>query len=557
VRFCELEAAKKASKAASSHAMVGASPSKVIEARDAAPAAQEAAQQAKAAPKKEVAEGIVRRLQQSASGLAHAAWEPRRASHNTAAAAAAAVSEPDGKAEVPQPNGHSPLEDASGPATLPGHRRDVGHLSVRPIAEEAAAAQQPPHVRVQLTVQESNLESLAMFSSVAVQLLVAGAGSTGRPRSKPDTGQEATTATAAESTSAGHMHMPKFGGLLRAPAWALARAQHAAGAPTHPAQGQTDAAAAGTSSPADAAPVTKADAEQSGSTAGSPAGAAAAPGPVSVSIQVREARGVAAEGSAGLSGEEEHCSVTLSVREEAASSGLGRLAGLFRSSRGHAAAPQRPKEAPNPEGVADVQAGPAQQTADASQPEAGRAGTAADEATEEPASSSLSAGQQQQQQVWGLGGAVGSLYGYVSHAAEATLRSAQQATGSSEPSTPVSGGDHFSSMRAAMAGSSGAAFGSDTTAAAAAPQEDVRLDAAAAELVLRLKTCAASLLEVRRACLATVMLLSTGEAGGTGVWGADPVKTCLRSIPGQSEDSGTIHAGWRGPGRGGAGRGQA
>ena len=91
---------------------------------------------------------------------------------------------------------------------------------------------------------------------------------------------------------------------------------------------------------------------------------------------------------------------------------------------------------------------------------------------------------------------MGSLYGYVSHAAEATLRSAQQASGSSEPSTPISGGDHFSSMRAAMAGSSGAAPGLDTAAAAPVPPEDAQADAAAAELVLRLKTCAASLLEV-------------------------------------------------------------
>lgn len=494
VRFSTLEAAKKGAKALAIHAAAGDTPGKVIEARDAAPATRDAAEPG-SAPGKEAAEGMARRLQQSATDLAHA-WEARRGSQRAAASSAPAQDQgrPPGHAADQK---HVPAsETSSGPG--PGH--DMGHLSagdMPPIPEEADTGR-TPHVWVQLSVEESSLEGLAMFTSVRVRLLVAEAGSgAAHGHARARDGRQAAGAVAGSRLG---LQLPNIGGLLRPPAWVGARssaASQALEAESQSAHSKKDAErASGVSPAADAASLAEAEASQLVSAP--PAEKAAAQGSVNVCIVVKEGHAAAKEGQAvaddSSADGQQPCSVVLHVREEAAAagpSGIGRFAGLFRSSRNVAAPSQRPKDAAAPTET-DMQPGTAPPlAADMSEQSPAKAGAAATAPADMPTPPPTA----QQQQGWGLGGAMGSLYGIVSHAAEATLRSAQQhAAGSSEPSTPVSGGDHFSSMRAAVAGSSGVM---PTQAAVAPPDEDAEAAAAAAELVLRLKMCASALLQVQ------------------------------------------------------------
>ena len=217
VRFSALEAAKKGAKAVAIHAAASARQQGHRgqgRRADAPEAAQQAARQLRR-PRK----GMARRLQQSATELAHA-WEQRRASPTWQPHSF----RPDGGAQVPEQIGPS-AGGASGSTTVPGRRGMHGPPQLQPIAEEAAAATQEPHVWVQLAVKESNLEGLAMFTSVRVQLHVAEAGSRGRHAAARAAGKAACCSGGRQQTG---LHLPNLGGLLRPPAWVSARGQHAA-----------------------------------------------------------------------------------------------------------------------------------------------------------------------------------------------------------------------------------------------------------------------------------------------------------------------------------------
>ena len=530
-RFSELHAARAASMPVLAvHAAAGGpATSAAIEARDAAPQGHKAAHGAPegdggAESTKEPAGGAAQGLlQQGAAGLARA-WEarPRLASSHAAVAAAASPGAADGKL----PPAQQPVQRAAeasaasqggaqadeAPKQAPPRAGDGGHLCVSPLQpvaeeEEGGARVRCPQVAVRLAVEESNLAGLSMFSRVGVHLDVLGGDVAGSGRGAGSTPPKAILpeqATASASRGASGFQLPSLGGLLRAPVWVAQGMAHggaavsaAGGLPSDQPAVQTPAAAqpAEQSSAGQAsAPVVPAEAVAQPAAQPVHAEPARAAGPVSLQLLVLGP----CDGPGGGQGVGP-CRVALQVSEAAAGGGagtgagrLGGISGLFRSSRG---APAKQEQSQDQ----DTAAKPVGEEHTASPGAAETSTNAESEDSQAAGSAGAPAKPQQQQQHqagWGLAGAVGSLYGYVSHAAEATLRSAQggnahqqQAPALDPPGTPVSGGDHFGGMRAALAGAGGA-----PDQAEPAPSE---ADAAAgAELVHRLRTAAAAVLQV-------------------------------------------------------------